>query len=225
MKRRTRSRLRRFAAVAALSLVATAAVAQTPSTGENGPRERLRERYNPTRSLTGDLGDTFKKLNSDEAEDRFEAARELARADDPKVVPYLLNAVTDSDMRVRIKAIDELGNRLATDATPLLVQQLFLRETDPVVQQRVLAALGKIADPRSTKPICEFLERDLDPSTRGTAIFALGEIGDTGALSLLTELAGDTDDATSRLANEALRKIKYRTPPAVDLFKTDEGQR
>jgi HEAT repeat protein len=175
--------------------------------------------------LTGDLGDTFKKLNSDEAEDRFEAARELARADDPKVVPYLLNAVTDSDMRVRIKAIDELGNRLATDATPLLVQQLFLRETDPVVQQRVLAALGKIADPRSTKPICEFLERDLDPSTRGTAIFALGEIGDTGALSLLTELAGDTDDATSRLANEALRKIKYRTPPAVDLFKTDEGQR
>jgi HEAT repeat protein len=206
-------------------LVATAAAAQAPGTGEGGARERLRERYDPARGVTGDLGDAFKKLTSEEAEDRFEATRELARADDPKVVPYLLNAVTDSDMRVRIKAIDELGNRLATDATPLLVQQLFLRETNPVVQQRVLAALGKIADPRSAKPICEFLGRDLDSSTRGTAIFALGEIGDTGAVDKLTDLAQTDDEATSRLANEALRKIKYRTPPAVDLFRTEEEQR
>jgi HEAT repeat protein len=220
MKRPVRLLSPRLPVRAALTilLVAGTALAQTPGLEEGG-RERLRQRYNPARGVNNDLGDAFKKLNSDTPEDRFEATRELARADDPKVVPYLLNAVTDSDIRVRIKAIDELGNRLATDATPLLVQQLFLSETNPVVQQRVLAALGKIADPRSTKPICQFLERDLDDTTRGTAIFALGEIGDTEAVDVLSDLTGQDDATTSRLASEALRKIKHRAPPAVDLFK------
>jgi HEAT repeat protein len=121
-------------------------------------------------------------------------------------------------MRVRIKAIDELGNRRATDATPLFVQQLFLRETDPAMRQRVLVALGKIGDPRSTRPICDFLSRELDTSTRGTAIFALGEIGDEQALGVLTKLANDpADPVTSRLAEEARRKITNREPPTVEL--------
>ncbi len=70
-------------------------------------------------------------MRSEDPEERLQAARALGASEDAKAVQYLLGAVSDSDLRVRLKAIDELGNRMATEATPLLVQQLFLRETEP----------------------------------------------------------------------------------------------
>lgn len=211
-----------WAAIVLVALTGTAAAQQAP---EQDPRGRLRQRYAP-RGNGADLNDVARKLRSDSPEDRLEATRMLATSDDPKSVEYLLSAATDADIRVRIKAIDELGNRRATDATPLFVQQLFLRETEPVVQQRVLAALGKIADPRSTQPICDFLSRDLDMTTRGTAIFALGEIGDETALSVLSKLAGDgSDPITSRLADEAARKITRREPPTIEIRALAEDRR
>ena len=183
-----------------------------------GGRETLRDRYRNRGSGGGNVSEGARKLRSDNVSDRLEGIRVLAEADDPKAVEYLLSAASDGDIRVRIKAIDELGNLRATDATPLFIQQLFLRETEPAVQQRVLAALGKIGDPRSTRPICDFLSRDLDPSTRGTAIFALGEIGDSTALEVLTRLAANQQDpVTSRLADEAARKITHRAPQAIEL--------
>lgn len=215
--RRTPSAACCLAAWATIVVLAVACTAAAQPAEDRNPRERLRQRYSPSRD-SGSLNDAVKKLRSERPEDRLEAARMLATSDDPKSVEYLLSAATDSDMRVRVKAIDELGNRRATDATPLFVQQLFLRETDPIIQQRVLAALGKIADPRSTQPICDFLSRDLDPGTRGTAIFALGEIRDETALGVLTKLANDhTDPVTSRLADEAARKITHREPPTIEI--------
>ena len=148
----------------ALIAVSTSAPAQTGDPTRN-QRKNLRQRYNGSRE-TGNLADAARKLRSERPEERLKATRILIASNDPKSVEYLLAAASDSDIRVRVKAIDELGNRRATDATPLFIQQLFLRETDAVVQQRVLAALGKIRDPRSTEPICDFLSRDLDQSTR-----------------------------------------------------------
>ena len=94
----------------------------------------------------------------------------MSESNDPKAVEYLVQALGDPDMRVKAKAIDACGNLRATDATPVLIQQLFLRGTDAEVKQRILAALGKIGDGRAAKPIQEFLSRDLDHATRGTAI-------------------------------------------------------
>jgi HEAT repeat protein len=203
----------------ALLLASAGASAQTgPPDQQQSSRERLQQRYRPNKGGAGDLGEALRKLRSDRPDERLEGARMLASSDDPKSLEHLLTVATDTDMRVRIKAIDELGNRRATDATPLFVQQLFLRETDPAMRQRVLVALGKIGDPRSTRPICDFLSRELDPSTRGTAIFALGEIGDEKALAVLTKLANNpTDPITSRLAEEARRKITNRGPPTVEI--------
>ena len=202
----------------ALAVGAAATTAFGQSEGELSPRERLRQRYQRGRESSSDLSEPTRKIGSDNPEDRLEAVRTLATSDDPKAVSYLLGAVSDPDMRVRIKAIDELGNRTTKEATLVLVQLLFLRETEPVLQQRALAALGKIADPRSTQPICEFLARDLDPSTRGTAIFALGEIGDESALDVLAKLAANGDDPIARrLADEAGLKIKHRVPPPIEL--------
>ena len=202
----------------AFLLLAAPAWAQTGGYDQQQNRERLRQRYGPNKGGSGDLGEALRKLRSDNPDERLEGARMLTASDDPKSVEHLLTAATDTDMRVRIKAIDELGNRRATDATPLFIQQLFLRETDRAMRQRVLVALGKIGDPRSTQPICDFLSRELDASTRGTAIFALGEIGDEQALGVLTKLASDpADPVTSRLAEEARRKITHREPPTVEI--------
>jgi len=218
MKRSTRTKLGILSLLAALVLAITTATALAQSDPGVGTRDSLRRRYDRGRESSSDLGDLTRKIRSDDPGERLEAARALGASDDPKAIEHLLGAASDSDMRVRIKAIDELGNRMAKEATPMLVQQLFLRETESFVQQRVLAALGKIADPRSTQPICEFLARDLDPSTRGTAIFALGEIGDGTAFDVLADLAENGDDPTaSRLAGEAIRKIKHKVPPPLEL--------
>ena len=99
----------------------------------------------------------------------------------------------------------------ATDATPVLIQQLFLRGTDQEVKQRILAALGKIGDVRAAKPIEEFLGRDLDHATRGTAIYALGDIGDPGSLEFLQNLERTEPHPTiKRIAREAQVKVLYQ---------------
>jgi HEAT repeat protein len=119
-------------------------------------------------------------------------------------------------MRVRIKAIDVLGNIRAKEATPILVQQMFLRDTEPTVKQHILAALGKIGDPRSVQPLLDVVGQDSPTTIRGAAIYALGEIGDRKALPKLETLARNSgDDDVRRLAGEAVRKINEKPAPAV----------
>lgn len=202
---------------AAVSLLgATTASAQ--SAEGTSRRDRLRQRYSQAREGTVDVSEAARMLRGSESDERLEGARQLARSGDPEAVAPLIAAVSDDDMRVRIKAIDGLGNLRANEATNLLVQQLFLKSTTPAEQRRVLAALGKIRDPRSTEPICEFLSQDLDQETRGTAIFALGEIGDAAAVDALEGfVANEEDPLNSRLASEAIHKITHQAPGKVEI--------
>jgi HEAT repeat protein len=115
----------------------------------------------------------------------------------------------DPDVRIQAKAVDELGVMRATEASPVLIQHLFLRSTDAQMKVRILAALGKIGDVRAARPIMEYLQRDLDPATRGTAIFALGDIGAPESADALSQIAQADQDATvRRLAGEALSKVQ-----------------
>jgi HEAT repeat protein len=199
----------------ALAVIAipTLGLAQIPLDSQG--RRGLRDRYNQPQT-SQKLDDTIRKFNGDDPEARLEAVRALGEINEPKAIEYLLQAANDPDMRIRIKAIDTLGNAHAKDATGLLIQQLFLRSTDLPTKQRVLAALGKIGDSRATNPILDILSRDIDPAVRGNAIFALGEIGDRAALPVLESLGKDgPDDVLRRLAVEAARKIRARPAPAV----------
>ncbi len=182
---------------------------------EDGPRAHLRDRYRKPES-SQKLSDSVRKLKSEDVEERLEAIRTLGQIDDPKATEALVGVASDLDMRVRIKAIDTLGLVKAKDATPLLVQQLFMRDTDLGTKQRILASLGKIGDKRATGPIMDFLSRNVDPAVRGNAIFALGDIGDPAALPSLEALARDGQDPLLRsVAAEAARKIRARPAPAV----------
>jgi HEAT repeat protein len=84
------------------------------------------------------------------------------------------------------------------------------------VQQRILVSLGRMGDVRAAGPIGEYLGRDTDPETKGTAIFALGEIGDQASIPKLQAVQTDSPDAhMQRLAGEAVAKINRRLSPST----------
>jgi HEAT repeat protein len=203
---------RRLAAL--LVLVPALAAAQVPGELDSG-RTRLRDRYR-TPQNNQKLDENLRKLKSEDPTERLEAIQNLGELTDPKAVESIVGAASDPDMRIRVKAIDTLGVMKAKDATPLLVQQLFMRDTDLGTKRHILATLGRIGDERATPSLVTFLARDVDPAARGNAIFALGDIGDRSALPALEKVAKDTEDDNVRgLAQEAIRKIRTRPEPSV----------
>ncbi len=189
-----------------LVLVALSGVVVLPASAQFTNRT-LQQR---NRAQAGSLDEHIRKLNNPDPDTRLEAVRQLASSRDRKAVEYLIQALGDGDTRIRAKAVEALGEMRAADATQVLVQQLFLRSSEPAMKQRILAALGKIGDPRAARPIVEFLQLDLDQSTRGTAVYALGEIGAAEGLEILHQIAlGDEDPTIRRLAQEATAKIEY----------------
>lgn len=185
-----------------------ALIGLTPAAAQISSNQ-IRDRYEKN-TKGSSIDDYVRKLNSDDPVKRLEGVKALTESKDNKAIEYLVQALGDDDMRVKAKAIDALGNLRATDATPVLIQHLFLRDTEPYVKQRILASLGKIGDARAAKPIMEFLQRDLDPATRGTAIYALGDIGSPEALEALAAIEKDESQPTlQRLARESTAKIKY----------------
>jgi HEAT repeat protein len=172
--------------------------------------DQVRERYDKQTKGAG-VEEWARKMNSDDPLERLEGVRSLSEATDPAAVPYLVQALGDDDMRVKAKAIDACGAVRAADATPVLIQMLFLRGTEAEVERRILAALGKIGDQRAAPSIVEYLGRDLDHATRGTAIYALGDIADPETLVFLDDLSGSEAHPTlKRLAREAAAKVRYQ---------------
>lgn len=191
----------------------TLAVAQLPIAQDSG-RNRLRDKYR-TPQNSQKLDENVRKLQSDDVTTRLEGVAGLGEVSDPKAVEHLVTAASDPDMRIRVKAIDVLGQVHAKEATPLLVQQLFMRDTDLATKRRILACLGKIGDTHATAPILDFLSRDVDTAARGNAIFALGDLGDRTALPALEALAKGQDEALRGLAQESIRKIHDHPEPPV----------
>ena len=132
---------------------------------------------------------------------------------DPEVNQILTNSISDPDVRVKIKAIDLLGAREANDAVTPMSTMLFLRSTEPIVKLHLVAALGRIGDTQGVLPVMQYLGEDQDERGRGTAVFALGEIGSDKATSLLNAVvAKDQSPMVRRLAKEALQKVSGEMP-------------
>jgi HEAT repeat protein len=193
-------------ALSVLVLGALPAAAQVGLPGSN-PQRSTRQ-TNPGAS---DIDESTKNLRDEDPAVRLEAVKSLAASQDKKAVEHLIEATADLDPRVKIKAIDALGTLRAADATPVLVQVLYMRESEPWLQQRALVSLGKIGDTRSAKSIADFLSRDSDAATRGTAIYALGEIGDPNSVPDLKRIGdGSSDETIQRLVRDAIAKIEQR---------------
>ena len=137
----------------------------------------------------------------------------LRNLQDPEVNQILTNSLSDPDARVKIKAIDILGAREANESVPAMSSLLFLRSTEPIVKLHLVAALGRIGDARGAVPVMQYLGEDEDERGRGTAVFALGEIGSDKAVPLLNAIvAEDQSQMVRRLAQEALQKVSGELP-------------
>jgi HEAT repeat protein len=201
-----------MAVVVVVATCAAAAWAQSPI----GSGRSLRDRYDKPRQQQK-LDEAIRKFGEEDTQTRLEGVEGFGEnAEDPKAVEYLLRAAADADLSVRVKAIDVIGDAKVKPAVTLLVQQLFMRDTTLATKQHILGALGKIGDTHATQPILDFLARDIDPSLRGGAVYALGDIGDRAALPTLERLAKQTTDENFRgLTQAAIRKIEEKPPPSV----------
>jgi len=155
-----------------------------------------------------------RKITDADPRVRVEALERLRYvSDSAEAAELLFRGLNDSDVRVRIKAIDVLGARGADDAVPPMDQDLFLRETPAIEKLHLVAALGRIGDTRGTLPIVEYLDETDETASRGTAVFALGEIGDPRANdSLIKIVRNDKSAMVRKLADEAIEKIDGELP-------------
>jgi len=215
--------------VAGLLILPTVARAQLGSAGRNpmmksndqmddsGRRGGKETDENVVRDATKGMDDASPKV-------RIDALNKLRFVHSAKAVDLLMKGLTDPDVRVKVKAIDILGARQTTEAVPSMCQYLFLRSTEPVVKLHITAALGRIGDARGVLPVMQYLSESTDERERGTAVYALGEIGDAQADDLLTKTATDDPSPTvRRLAQESLEKIQGELPiqRVVQAAKTD----
>src|SRR5580658_9119009 len=134
---------------------------------------------------------------------RVQELKKLRALQDPEVNQILMNTLSDPDIRVKIKAVDLLGARQANEGVPPMSQMLFLRSTEPLLKLHAAAALGRIGDARGTLPVMEYLQEEAasgdDDRARGTAVFALGEIGSDKSNDLLSQVvANDKSDMVRR---------------------------
>jgi HEAT repeat protein len=170
------------------------------------------------------LQDAKKGMSDADPRVRAEALDKLRDVNNPKAQEVLIEGLTDRDIRVRIRAIDILGAQQATLAVPLMNQDLFLRETQPVVKLHIVAALGRIGDSRGTLPIIGYLRQAPNDEARGTAVFALGEIGDPHATDILVQTVNDDKNPMVRkLAQESLEKIDGELPTVHSEQQTAEN--
>jgi HEAT repeat protein len=222
-----RHRLLAAAWLVASLLIARDGLAQIGSSGANGvgyagPQgafstfEKM-ESAGPSRTNKQDsevIKEAKRKITDADPRVRVDGVEKLRYVGDSADANELLfRALSDRDVRVRIKAIDVLGARGSTDAVPIMDQDLFLRETPTVEKLHLVAALGRIGDSRGTLPIVEYLDETDDAPSRGTAVFALGEIGDPRANDKLIQIVRGEDTAMVRkLAEEAIEKIDGELP-------------
>ncbi len=166
------------------------------------------QRRAETETPVATVKDASKAMDDADPQVRVKGLKSLRNIQNPDVNRILLRGLIDPDIRVKIKAIDILGEREVSDAVPQMSQMLFLRSTEEAVKLHLVAALGRMGDARGTLPVMQYLEEQGDERSRGTAVFALGEIGDTRATDVLTNVATeDKSELVRRLGQEALEKI------------------
>jgi len=168
------------------------------------------QRYNRV-AKGSNVAEWHKRLFEDDVKVRLDAVDSLGGAGGDEVVRPLLDATADKDPRVRAKAIDYLGEIGSPIATPVLTQYLFLNDIDRYLKQRILVALGRIADPTSIERLADFAEETDDDELRCGALYALGEIGDARGLDVLKSYTDDgAHPDVRRIARDAVAKIKER---------------
>ncbi len=168
------------------------------------------QRYN--RSAKGANVEEWKRrMNDPDVRTRLDAVDSLGTKGGDDAIRPLIEATADADYRVRTRAIDFLGTMRATEATPVLMQLLFLSDVGREEKLRALTALGRIGDPTTSERLAIYAATIDDPDLASRAVFALGEIGDPGSKGRVASLKGTRPGTDlDRLVADALVKIEIK---------------
>ncbi len=185
--------------------------------GANGPLQQALEGAGSSKHAGKSAEDTIRtakrKFGDADPRVRVQGLEDLRFVESPDANEILFRGIADSDVRVRIKGIDVMGARGVADAVPIMAQELFLGETPAVEKLHLVAALGRIGDQRGAMPIVNYLKETDDSDSRGTAVYAVGEIGDPAANDALIQiLSTDPSPMVRKLASEAIEKIDGELP-------------
>jgi len=151
-----------------------------------------------------------RKLESLDAEERREAAVDLGRVG-RGAIPLLLQALGDTDWRVRKTAVEGLVAFGGDDVTSGLVQRLSA-EDNAGARNSSIEALAQIGA-AAVGPLLPLLDTR-DPDVRKFAVDVLGDIRDARAVPGLLAKLNDDDENVRVAAAEALGKLRDRR--AVD---------
>jgi putative heme-binding domain-containing protein len=118
--------------------------------------------------------------SASDARTRRQAVWALYRIGGGSVAPRIQRALSDTELEVRIAAIQALGELKDNGSVSALVG--ILQSESPLERREVATALGRIGDPSVTNALLEVTTRDIDRFEQHAIRFALIEIGNREAL-------------------------------------------
>ncbi len=129
--------------------------------------------------------------------------RNVAWAGTAPILETLRAALAESGPPLRLAAVEGLGAARDTNAAPRL-RELFVRESVPALRLAILPALTRLKDTDSAPLFASAAQdRAADSSLRNAAASALGELGDTNAVTALAALLGAPASGPARSSKPA----------------------
>src|SRR5258708_6045098 len=107
-----------------------------------------------------------------------------------------------------MNAATALASFRDTAAIDALVESLH--DESELVQTAAVVSLASLGERRMVKPLIALLDRTPSASVRYIAIRALGDLGDSSAISHILPFQHDDDIHVQRDAHEALTKLGFR---------------
>ncbi|MEQ8169300.1 MAG: HEAT repeat domain-containing protein [Candidatus Eremiobacterota bacterium] len=163
------------------------------------------------------------------------AAEKLDVFASPMALVPLIKALEDKEPSVRWRTAEALGKIRDRRAVPYLVP--LLKDKEGEIRLSAVKALGEIRDIRAVFPLIDLLYDDYiifqditvtqgdyrDNSVKGSVIFALQKIGDTGALPALKKmLNNETHPMIKVLLDEAVSYIEQSIEMEIFSVKHDD---
>lgn len=157
----------------------------------------------------GDVKGLIKAIGYDKGYSRVssEAADALSEINDPKALDSLLNALNDSNAKVRASAAYALGNiGDLKSVEPLIVA---LNDSEPKVCASAAVSLGKLGDLKAVDPLIIAIKSSASEDVRSCAAEVLGELNDPKAIESLTVALKDKNTYVRISADRALDKMGW----------------
>jgi HEAT repeat protein len=148
-------------------------------------------------------------LESDYPEFRMVAASALGRIGDPQALPALVAVLTDSNVRVRTRAVRACGRIGDPRCVPALHDRLD--DPDRAVRQAAVTALGSIGTREALSALVPVVRVDEEPLRRA-AVEELGQFGSLEPVVVLLRAIADDTESVKRAAMFSLIQLFVEAP-------------